>query len=552
MRTRNPGIIRPTYAGVFDLSKHGYDHARDVVLDWIRTNIPVRESIGAIEGFEFDHESNEVRVQAARNSDDTLTVLRLQHPEYDRKTRIYDRVRNWRTDITIGRDDEGSWIAARQWFKGVADDVRKVYPPKFIRTLWDEKALSDGLVLETPCFNVEYAIELDRIVELINDEERAMPVVVMAEGCPLDPERVARDSVGLAHVIRIPRAFRYQFNAALTPGQELVHGAVRTFYPKVVGRELIAPAARWETIIDWRFAGLAGPAAFGEWLHAELGRAVVSRLLNDAAHKSYEDVRAAVLEKEQNELVATERTTTTLEQSIVLLQGERDLLAAKNSSLEEQLAELSTRVEDISGELSQEHERYSDERAEVIELERRVIDLQFALANKSGSDFIQLSAAEVENLIEKQAEPKSVAAAVEAAERIFMTYGTKIVFSDTALETALESPFMRPGDVLAALLRLGFLWHEVGAGKRREDRARELLRFNIALHESDTVLNNKKLMAERRAITPDGEEVFFEKHIKLGGGPQNATTSLCIYFGDKDGEILVGRVGSHPTGAKTQ
>ena len=59
-------------------------------------------------------------------------------------------------------------------------------------------------------------------------------------------------------------------------------------------------------------------------------------------------------------------------------------------------------------------------------------------------------------------------------------------------------------------------------------------------------------MAERRAVAPDGQEVFFEKHIKLGGGPQNATTSLCIYFGDKDGELLVGRVGAHPTGARTQ
>jgi len=455
MRTRNLGIIRPTYAGVFDLSKDGFVHARDVVLDWISSNVPVRDNIGSLDGDEFDREVNEVRVQAARNGDDTLTVLRLQHPEYDRATRVYDRVRNWRTDITIGRDDDGAWIAARQWFKGVADDVRKVYPPKFIRALWDEKVLSDGLVLETPCFNVEYAIELDRIVELINDEERAMPVVVMAEGCPLDPERVARDSVGLAHVIRMPRAFRHQFNAAVTPGQELVHGAMRTFYPKVAGRELIAPAARWETIIDWRFAGLNGPAAFGEWLHAELGRAVVSRLLNDPVHRSYEDVRAAVLDKEHTELVWSERTTATLEQSISLLQSERDLLAAKNASLEEQLEELSNRVEDISGELSQEHERYGDERTKVLELERRIIDLQYALANKNGSDFIQLSAEEVENLIEKQAEPKSVAAAVEAAERIFKTYGARIAFSDTALETALESPFVRPGDVLAALLRLG-------------------------------------------------------------------------------------------------
>jgi hypothetical protein len=73
----------------------------------------------------------------------------------------------------------------------------------------------------------------------------------------------------------------------------------------------------------------------------------------------------------------------------------------------------------------------------------------------------------------------------------------------------------------------------------------------VALHESITVVNSKKLMAERRTTMADGQE-FFEKHIKLGGGPQKAQTSLCIYFGDKDGEILVGRVGCHPAGAKTE
>lgn len=551
-RRANPGVIRPIYAGVFDLAPDGYEHARDVALQWLRNNVTVRDRIGDLSDDEFDREVNEVRVQSARNADDTLTVLRLQHPEFDRATRAYDRVRNWRTDITIGRDADGAWIATRQWFKGVASDFRKCYPPIFIKTLWTEKALSDGLILDARCWRPEYVEEIDAIVELVNDEERAMPVVVLAEGCPLDPDRVASESIGLAHVCRVPRHLRGRLNEALSPGQELVHGAIRTFYPRIAGRETVAPAARWETIIGWRYGDDSGPPAFAEWLHAEMSRSVLSRLLNDTAHKTYEDVRTRQIQVEQSDLSARAESVDTLHQSLALMKDERELLLFENESLQEQVTEMSLRTEDLSSQLSIAEQQFGEERAKAIRLEQRILDLQHALARKSGSESITLTAAEVEELIEKQAEPANVLEAVDAANRLFMTYGTKVVFAESAWDSAIESPFMRPGDVLAALLRLGFLWNEVGAGKRREERARELLKFTLALHESDTVVNNKKLMAERRAVAPDGEEVFFEKHLKLGGGPQNDATSLCIYFGDKDGEILIGRVGCHPTGAKTQ
>ncbi|HZT11659.1 MAG TPA: hypothetical protein VFA29_02585, partial [Candidatus Baltobacteraceae bacterium] len=196
----NPGIIRAQYAGVFDLNREGYEAARSAALEWVRTNETVLDRIGRIEGDEFDVSRDGVVVQCTRTADDTTTVLRLQHPDYNKFTRVYDRVRDWRTDITIGRDEKGAWLATRQWYKGVASDIKECYPPKFIKSLWISGALADDLVLQERCWLVEYGDELDELVRLINDEERAMPVVVMAEGCPLDPQRVAHESIGLAHV----------------------------------------------------------------------------------------------------------------------------------------------------------------------------------------------------------------------------------------------------------------------------------------------------------------------------------------------------------------
>ena len=489
-------------------------------------------------------------MQCARTADDAVAVVRLQHPEYERDTNVYDRVRDWRTDVTIGRDNDGAWIAARQWFKGVASDFRQCYPPKFIKELWSEKALSDGLILSSLPWRIEYAEEIDMLIELIKDEERAMPVAVLAEGCPLDPDRVSLDSIGLAHVCRVPRALRARLNNALASEQGLVHGAMQTFYPRISARAPVAPAARWETIVDWKFGPDSGPAAFAAWLHAEMARAVVSRLLNDPAHQTFEEIRGKQIHAQQADLIDRAEDATALRESVDLMRSERELLVYENESLQEQIGELSTRTEDLSSRLSVAESQFGQERTKAIQLEHRIIDLQYALARKSGSEAITLTPAEVDDLIEKQRDPKNVFDAVDIADGLFRTYGRRVVFTERAWETAMDSPFLRPRDVLAALLRLGFLWHEAGSGSRREQRARELLRCSLALHESQTAMT--KHGEERKATTPDGEDVYLQKHLKLGGGPQNDQTTLSIYFGDREDEILLGIVGRHPTGASTQ
>jgi hypothetical protein len=549
-RRQNPGIVRPIYAGVFDLDPDGYEFARTAVLDWVRSNVAVREFLGPLSTAEFEEQRDDVRALSARTPEDDITVVRLQHPEYDLPTKTYDRVRDWRTDITIGRDDTGAWIAARQWFKGVASDFRQCYPPKFIKRLWNEKRLSDGLILSPFPWRIEYPEEVETLVELINDAERTMPIVVLAEGCPLDPDRLAQESIGLAHICRVPRPLREQMNDALRPDQGLAHGAIQTFYPLIPGRPLATPGARWETIVEWRFGQESGPGAFASWLHAEMGRAVVARLLSDPAHRTFEDIRGRQIQAQQAVLQISPEDAVAQRETIALMRSERELHIFEIESLQEQIHELSTRTEDVSSRLAIAESQFGQERTKTIQLENRIIDLQYALARKSGSESIALNAAEVEELIDKQRDPKTVFEAVDMADGLFKTYGTRVVICERAWETAMDSPFLRPRDVLATLIRLGFLWHEAGEGARREQRARELLRCPVALHESQTAMTKHK--EERKVTAAAGEDVYLQKHAKLGGGPQNDQTSLTIYFGDRDGEILVGIVGRHLTGANTQ
>ncbi len=208
-------------------------------------------------------------------------------------------------------------------------------------------------------------------------------------------------------------------------------------------------------------------------------------------------------------------------------------------------------TEDLANKLNTPESAYGEERTRNLKLEQQVFGLQYALAGKTGSDRAVLNAAQVADVLERKPDPKNVAEAVEMAEDILKAYNAPVAFTYLAYESALDSPFVRPREVLDALVRLGFLWHEVGSGKRREERAREILGCQLSLHESQTAMTKYK--EERRVITPSGNDVYLEKHLKLGGGPQNDQTTLSIYFGDNDaGELIIGIVGRHPTGANTQ
>ena len=158
----------------------------------------------------------------------------------------------------------------------------------------------------------------------------------------------------------------------------------------------------------------------------------------------------------------------------------------------------------------------------------------------------------VERLIEREAEPKRVLDALTRAKELFEQYDLPILVSNTAIEASEQSPFMRPKDVFAALVRLGFFWKDIrGAGNRVEETARETLKFPCSLHESDTTLRK---FGDQRIARFDGGEAQLEKHLTLGGGPkQNPKTTAQIYFGDDaNGQLLVGHVGRHLDITRTQ
>ena len=550
----NQGLIKPTYAGVFDLSQGGFNEAKDTVLKWLKNHRTVRAHAGSLLGdvFELDRLRNDgLLVQASVTGGSRVFVARLQHREPAGGDRT-DPARNWRTDITVEHDDQAAWIATRIWFAGVSTDVRSCAPPNFIKTLWENQALSDLDILQPKIRRLEYEAEADALADLILDDDRDLPVVVLADGSPLDADRLARDSIGLAHVLKLAnRDVRFRLMRTLGYKYELVHGSVQTFYPRVDRLAPFAPASRFETVIGWRFNELEGPPAFAAWLHEEMGRAVVLRLLNDPAHRTIESVKVEAIEAQRSALSATPESVETLTSELAIANELVNIVEAENDDLQKQLVELTARAEQWRGEKTLLEDQLRAETERNASLQKEKASLLYALGAKNGSATIELNPLDVEGLIAQQPSQLSVFDAVDNAKSIFGLYGANVVVSETALEAAMESPFLRPNDILAALPRLGFLWKEIrdGEGATLSERAREKLGCWCSLRESEPTMTR---FASERRFQHDGCEVVLQKHLTLGGGRQNDTTTAQIYFGDKDGQLLIGHVGRHLTTMRTQ
>lgn len=535
------GTVRPLYAAVFDLDPDGYDHARETVLAWLRSHRTVRGHEALLAGDDFDLNlwlKDGLVAQAVRPPDGNVTVVRLQHRETDRSGKL-DRLRDWRIEVTVERDEGHAWIATRQWFAGLADDIRDSQPPRFVKDLWSEHALSDIEIFERTCRLADYDLDADDVVDLINDPDRDLPVIVIADGCPMDHERVAADFVGLAHVVKLSQEARHRFNSDLGDRFGLIHGSLQTFYARVADARLVAPASSFETIIGWQFADLEGPAAFSKWLRREVSNAVIARMVNDTAHRSYEEIRTKVIQMQ--------RSTTHIQPAVI----DNELLDLAESEIEDlrkQLAEVTERAQSYLNQKSAADEYANQEVERNRRLQADKVALQHALNEKTGAGPIVWDAARVERLIMEQPEPKNTHEAVENAQRLFILHNQKVRVSEEAEEGAMEAlHFKRPADIQAAMIRLGFLWTAIrSSGQRLDIAAKEAIRFPCSMFESETTM---RLYGHQRSVRIDGSLVTLPRHIKFGGG--GTDDSARIHFGDKGGEVLIGHVGRHLTTAKT-
>ena len=240
---------------------------------------------------------------------------------------------------------------------------------------------------------------------------------------------------------------------------------------------------------------------------------------------------------------------------------------ARADAAEAHLAERRQHAEDAAGprgEASDEwlaaHEALLDElqavRAHREELLRQVEELREAAA-QDAKTIAGLSAALGEAsagpegngasaAAEAVAAPTTVAEAVQRAS----AQAQHLVFTDAAHETAADSPYRRPADVLDALLRLDEL---AGLYADPEGFGRSL--GQAAEHLGLTWRQNVSELARSRkphayTVTHDGERLELGPHVALGSGSgAGFIARIYLHVADGSGDtprgLYVGHVGRH-------
>ena len=240
---------------------------------------------------------------------------------------------------------------------------------------------------------------------------------------------------------------------------------------------------------------------------------------------------------------------------------------ARADAAEAHLAERRQHAEDAAGprgEASDEwlaaHEALLDElqavRAHREELLRQVEELREAAA-QDAKTIAGLSAALGEAsagpegngasaAAEAVAAPTTVAEAVQRAA----AQAQHLVFTDAAHETAADSPYSRPADVLDALLRLDEL---AGLYADPEGFGRSL--GQAAEHLGLTWRQNVSELARSRkphayTVTHDGERLELGPHVALGSGSgAGFIARIYLHVADGSGDtprgLYVGHVGRH-------
>jgi hypothetical protein len=239
---------------------------------------------------------------------------------------------------------------------------------------------------------------------------------------------------------------------------------------------------------------------------------------------------------------------------------------ARADAAEAHLAERRQHAEEAAGprgEASDEwlaaHEALLDElqavRAHREELLRQVEELREAAA-QDAKTIAGLSAALGEASAGPEANGASAAEAVEAPASVAeavqraAAHAQHLVFTDAAHETAADSPYRRPADVLDALLRLdelaGLYADPEGFG-RSLGQAAEDLGLTWRQNVSELARSRKP---HAYTVTHDGERLELGPHVALGSGSgAGFIARIYLHVADGSGDtprgLYVGHVGRH-------
>lgn len=408
----------------------------------------------------------------------------------------------WRTHVWVATDRKHCWAVIRSGPDNepgfVTSSFYEAFRPWIVGD-WIEqlRVVRDGVRLSTQALNTGLG-DKEWLLDLLLSPSRHLPVIGISlppdgsRQAAVNPHALARELAGNAHVAVLDRNLSWAITEELGQPLSVFNGAVRVWWPQL--RPDDDPLRHTLTMSD-RID--ADPARFVRFLRSRVWRAAVDAIGPPAFEQRLRIQRDRARTEARLEAMRAESRSD--EEFFAAFEEQLD----RNTVLEEQLTEALT---------------VADELREAL-----------AIAESGAEEVTHDEAPEAD--------------CVEDAVRIAASETSAVVYLPSAYESARESEYPNPQQVLQdlrALNRVADRWaqNSLPAGGFGAGFAEESVRFvpdigQIAAtkYESDY------------AIQFAGAKVLMRPHLRRGVGSPNKILRIYWHVDDRSHQLVVGHVG---------
>jgi hypothetical protein len=311
------------------------DRARREVLAWAQKRCGGQLPKAAWEGQGFDFLAGGRTTLGVRLLEEGTDLWALRGDDPDKTI----AGRTWTTEVVIGRGADGAPRLSLRLLVSTGEDELRISPhvPGLLQQVAKHCGLRVGGYDAVPeVLQVLSADDFDQFIEMLESPERRLPVFVASgDERAADPDRpliqadkLARATLGLAHVVVLPAAATYSLSDAVGNARSVFHGAVRVYMPgfdtaadPYQHRLILADTVRRDP--EATLHGLQALAATESLRRTRLGHDVVPfAAVRSVALRAEQEARATAGASEADQLAAAKK-------SLEALTAERDAARAQ-------------------------------------------------------------------------------------------------------------------------------------------------------------------------------------------------------------------------------
>jgi hypothetical protein len=518
-----------------------FEEARSLTLWWMNRRVKNELNRGipppAWSGEPFEIDQHGQLYAAVTVPDLNLWTCRLEHDDPE------VAARTWSVDIALRQVGSEVIILERTLCVSPANCIHLTPQnvPRIIRDLVTKVGLSDVVPITGNPWYLTTPGDLDLLQLLLSDNSRLLPVIMLTEADEisadrgykvarfvLDPVALAKELLGLAHVVVMPRELGFEWTKRVGRPWTAFYGAIRTYRP---GLSFIEddpyrhPLAKLDEIVLWEHQTatgekLHGEPAFQAFLREKMFQTITSRPLRqeDTLFYRYAKVRGL------SAATAQSKDSSPVEEELRL-----------------EVSELRKQLDEESGEKEFVY-KYSAELEENLQrAEKERFSLRAQLeALRAGFGAVARERIPLPNSLDELGDwGKNVAGQIWIAPRAISAAG-KSVFGDPKL--VFESLLLLANEYRQMRIHGGKDFrsaYEAGLQRLKLTEARSIAESRAGEQGEEYFVNHPFIA---------GKRVFLDEHIRRGTD-RDQRNSLRIYFAWDQQEqlVIVGWLPSHLT-----